>query len=97
MKSALSNRIVNGKQASGPIPWQVAIRAGGPDQNVVCGGTILDSTTVLSAAHCVINDEGQMWLHYFSDWSEDILIRANMFTGRFGVVHILPKKVSGWV
>ena len=37
-------RIVGGKPAPSMIPWQVSI--GG------CGGTILDSCTILSAAHC---------------------------------------------
>ena len=40
------NRIVGGKDAPRPIPWQVAWNEGN------CGGTILDSTTILSAAHC---------------------------------------------
>ena len=45
---AISNdRIVGGKEARGPIPWQV--RVGGR-----CGGTILDEYTILTAAHCNI-------------------------------------------
>ena len=40
-------RIVGGKPAPSMIPWQVSI--GG------CGGTILDSCTILTAAHCGIN------------------------------------------
>ena len=40
------NRIIGGQEAPRPIPWQVAWREGN------CGGTILDSTTILSAAHC---------------------------------------------
>ena len=44
------NRIVGGQDAPRPIPWQVA---GGMEWNEGrCGGTILDSTTILSAAHC---------------------------------------------
>ena len=39
------NRIIGGEDAPSPIPWQVSIKYG-------CSGTILDSTTVLSAAHC---------------------------------------------
>ena len=39
-----SDRIVGGENASSMIPWQVSI--GG------CGGTILDSCTILTAAHC---------------------------------------------
>jgi hypothetical protein len=43
MKNA--DRIVGGQEAPSPIPWQVYKGAG-------CGGTILDSSTILSAAHC---------------------------------------------
>ena len=41
----MNTRIVGGKNASTPIPWQVHVDRG-------CGGTILDETTILSAAHC---------------------------------------------
>ena len=43
-----NSRIVGGKEALRPIPWQV--RVGGR-----CGGTILDKYTILTAAHCNIN------------------------------------------
>ena len=43
MKNA--DRIVGGQGAPSPIPWQVSKEYG-------CGGTILDSNTILSAAHC---------------------------------------------
>ena len=39
-------RVVGGIHAPLPIPWQVYIMEAG------CGGTILDSNTILSAAHC---------------------------------------------
>ena len=41
-----SKRIIGGDKAPSPIPWQVY------SEEVGCGGTILDSTTILSAAHC---------------------------------------------
>ena len=40
-----TSRIVGGEDTPSPIPWQVYKGAG-------CGGTILDPTTILSAAHC---------------------------------------------
>ena len=39
-------RVFYGSKARDMIPWQVALSIG-------CGGTILDSKTILSAAHCV--------------------------------------------
>ena len=41
-------RIVGGKDAPYPIPWQAWI--GG------CGATILDAKTLLSAAHCFVKN-----------------------------------------
>merc|ERR1712241_1130583 len=61
MKTAMSNvtvsgldRIINGKKAPSPIPWQAHLREGSPTGGFqfFCGGTIIDSTTILTAAHC---------------------------------------------
>ena len=41
--------IVGGQIAPSPIPWQVSVQLGGFH---FCGGTILDTYTLLSAAHC---------------------------------------------
>ena len=41
--------IVGGQIAPFPIPWQVSVQIGGSH---FCGGTILDTYTILSAAHC---------------------------------------------
>ena len=49
------DRIVGGQDASSAIPWQVSIRSGTSGNNHFCGGTILDSKTILSAAHCFSN------------------------------------------
>ena len=40
-----ADRIVGGEDAQSMIPWQVWFSGG-------CGGTILDSCTILTAAHC---------------------------------------------
>jgi len=46
------NRIVGGQDAPSPIPWQVSVRTGQDGGRHYCGGTILDSRTILCAAHC---------------------------------------------
>ena len=50
-------RIVGGQDASSMIPWQVSVRQGTSGNGHYCGATILDSKTILSAAHCF--DKGQ--------------------------------------
>ena len=41
--------IVGGQIAPSPIPWQVSVQSGGSH---FCAATILDNSTLLSAAHC---------------------------------------------
>ena len=41
--------IVGGQIAPSPIPWQVSLQSGGSH---FCAATILDDSTLLSAAHC---------------------------------------------
>ena len=52
------DRIVGGQQAAEPIPWQVSIRHVHENgmMSRFCGGTILDSKTVVTAAHCMSSD-----------------------------------------
>jgi trypsin len=51
MKHALdvNSRIVGGSIAESPIPWQVRLYG-----DFICGGTILDEYTILTATHCKI-------------------------------------------
>merc|ERR1712002_655920 len=56
----IGDRIVGGEAAADPIPWQVSVRQGNWH---FCGGTILDETTVMCAAHCF--DKGQSMSGYF--------------------------------
>ena len=46
------SKIIGGQDAPEPIPWQVSVREGKSGSGHSCGGTILDETTVLCAAHC---------------------------------------------
>ena len=48
-----SDRIVGGEAAPSPIPWQAAVLSSNGNQ--YCGATILDSHTLLCAAHCQPN------------------------------------------
>ena len=46
-----ANAIVNGSEsATGDRPYQVSLQAGGEHY---CGGSIIDATTIITAAHCV--------------------------------------------
>ena len=46
-----NSRIYHGNTAPSPIPWQVQMVVNG--WLFMCGGTILDSKTILTAAHCI--------------------------------------------
>ena len=52
-----TDRIIGGKVASAPIPWQVSISTGGWENLHYCGGSILDSKTILTAKHCYPNED----------------------------------------
>ena len=47
-KKESENRIVGGKPALDPMPWMVMIWVKGQQ----CGGTLINSQFVLTAAHC---------------------------------------------
>jgi trypsin len=55
--------IIGGQLAPSPIPWQAAIQDG---NSFICGATILDAFSVLSAAHCF----------YGQNFSGGLFIRA---------------------
>ena len=58
MKTAIQqtsglSRIIQGHTAPGHIPWQAQLRLGSPSNyRGICGGTIIDAKTILTAAHC---------------------------------------------
>lgn len=52
-------RIVGGEDAKpNQFPWQVGIMAGSFVPEYICGGTLISSDTVLTAAHCVVYGPG---------------------------------------
>lgn len=54
----LDKRIVGGHQVSkGEIPWQVAFILQ-PSGHLFCGGSILSSRWVITAAHCIVETNG---------------------------------------
>ena len=53
-----SDRILGGQEASDIIPWQVSVQMMGSH---LCGGTILNNITVISAAHCFYDAPGFMY------------------------------------
>ncbi|RZF45138.1 hypothetical protein LSTR_LSTR000548 [Laodelphax striatellus] len=57
LQSAPVPLITNGRQTTqGQWPWHIAIyRTTGPESNYICGGTLITSDVVLTAAHCVYN------------------------------------------
>jgi len=57
MTSAAAGRIVGGQAAEAPIGWQVSVRQCQSGGCHFCGGTILDETTIMSAAHCFTNGQ----------------------------------------
>jgi hypothetical protein len=65
--------IVGGSQISiGQAPWQVAVEAVIPEGGgLLCGGSILDASHILTAAHCVFDSKTE-----HSIPSEDFTVRA---------------------
>ena len=57
MRGGAQARIIHGNRAKAPIPWQVSLQTSVGGFHF-CGGTILDKTTILSAAHCFQNRIG---------------------------------------
>ena len=50
-------RVISGKDAArGSWPWQILMLYGGQP---MCGGTLINPTTVVTAAHCVSGREAQ--------------------------------------
>ena len=59
MKNDISNRVKGGRSALSTIPWQVYLEVKydriKKTVSNVCGGTILNERTILTAAHCFLD------------------------------------------
>ena len=93
-----ADRIVGGEAAPSMIPWQVALMSGSFQ---FCGGTILDSCTILTAAHCTpstshkiragsINKQTVVQVIPYPDRSQfDLTIHYTLISCRRGALHML--------
>jgi secreted trypsin-like serine protease len=74
-------RIIGGKQAQrGQIPWQVSMQIHVNGAVFLCGGSVIAPNWVLTAAHCVENEEPQA--------TQPTLIDAGSIDVRSASVHV---------
>jgi len=53
-----TNRIINGDDAkTGEFPWMVGIHDNSRKHKIMCGGTLISNRHVLTAAHCLADEE----------------------------------------
>ena len=60
---SITDRIIDGQEAPSPIPWQISLQYRGITGSHFCGGSVVDSKTIVTAAHCT-DTEGED----YSNW-----------------------------
>ena len=90
-----NQRIIGGINATAPVPWQISLlrrdSTNDPPFLHNCGGTIIDRKTILTAAHCFMDEE-----------TRQLITDVNEFTLSFGIVQkdntnnelIKPKNIT---
>ncbi|VVC39890.1 Serine proteases, trypsin family, serine active site,Peptidase S1, PA clan,Serine proteases, trypsin [Cinara cedri] len=79
--SSSKSRLVNGKETQkGAWPWQVSLQLLHPAFGFVghwCAGVLIQPTWVLTAAHCIKNEQfslplAALWTAVLGDWNKDV-------------------------
>ncbi|KAG5862327.1 hypothetical protein JTB14_036169 [Gonioctena quinquepunctata] len=88
---------VDGDSEFGEYPWQVAILKKDPKESVyVCGGTLIDSLHIITAAHCVKTYTGFDLRVRLGEWDVNHDVEFYPYIERdIGSVHIHPEFYAG--
>nr|AAI07994.1 Zgc:123217 [Danio rerio] len=82
----LNTRIVGGTDApAGSWPWQVSIHY---NNRHICGGTLIHSQWVMTAAHCIINTNINVWTLYLGRQTQSTSV-ANPNEVKVGIQSII--------
>ncbi|XP_048026950.1 mast cell tryptase isoform X3 [Megalobrama amblycephala] len=82
----LNTRIVGGTDApAGNWPWQVSVHYNGGH---ICGGTLIHSQWVMTAAHCIISTNVNRWTLYLGRETQSTSV-ANANEVRVGIQSII--------
>ncbi|XP_063597951.1 transmembrane protease serine 9-like [Penaeus indicus] len=86
--SVASSRIVGGADASsGEFPWQVGLATEFPNGAGACGGSLIKSNWVLSAAHCFFDDNGDTATSVVVQYGSINLATATEVTAKRYITH----------
>ncbi|XP_051770113.1 testisin [Ctenopharyngodon idella] len=82
----LNTRIVGGTDApAGKWPWQVSVHYNGAH---ICGGTLIHSQWVITAAHCIVSTNVNLWTLYLGRETQSTSV-ANANEIRVGIQSII--------